>query len=91
MGAPKVRLEVRVKKEIFIMLKRAAEMEERSLSDFVNSAAEAAAKKTIADAAIIRLSLQDQLFFAESMSETGKVNPAMQKALEQHDRLIEYK
>ena len=56
MGAPKVRLEVRVKKEIFIMLKRAAEMEERSLSDFVNSAAEAAAQKTIADAASIRLS-----------------------------------
>lgn len=46
------------------------------------------AHQTIADAHIIRLSVDDQLRFAELLASPAPLAPAMQRALQARKRLI---
>ncbi len=82
------RLEARLPAEVHALLKRAAEIEGRSLTDFVVSAAQEAARKTIEDSAIIKLSAEDQQRFAEALIAPAPLTPAMERAISQHRRLI---
>ena len=59
------RLEARLPANVHSMLKRAADLEGRSLTDFVVSAAHAAAQKSIENAELLRLSAVDQEVFAK--------------------------
>ncbi len=52
--------------EVHMLLKRAASLEGRSLSDFVGAAL-SAARKTVEQNDIIRLSVNDQELFAKSI------------------------
>jgi uncharacterized protein (DUF1778 family) len=70
------------------MLKRAADLQGRTLSDFVVSAAQDAARRTIEEAEIIRLSVEDQRRFAEALISPPPLTPAMERALERHRRLV---
>ena len=70
------------------MLKRAAEIEGRTLTDFVVAAASAAARKTIEDVEMIRLSVADQQRFADALINPQPLAPAMTRAIEHHRRLI---
>ena len=54
------RLEARLPNDVHALLKRAAEIEGRTLTDFVVSAAREAACRTIEATEIIRLSVEDQ-------------------------------
>ena len=83
------RLEARVPAEVHALLKRAADLEGRTLTDFVVAAASAAARKAIEDAEMIRLSAQDQQRFADVLIDPPKVSPAMKRALNRHRKLIE--
>ena len=82
------RLEARLPAEVHAMLKRAAEIEGRTLTDFVVAAASAAARKTIEDAELIKLSVEDQQRFAEALINPPPLAPAMIRAIERHRRLI---
>ena len=82
------RLEARLPPEVHAMLKRAAELEGRTLTDFVVAAASAAARKTIEDADLIKLSAEDQQRFADSLINPRPLAPAMKRAIERHRRLI---
>jgi uncharacterized protein (DUF1778 family) len=82
------RLEARIPTEVHAMLKRAAEIEGRTMSDFVVSAASAAARQTIEETQIIRLSADDQKRFVEALLKPSQVAPAMVRAFEHHQRLI---
>lgn len=82
------RFEARVSKDVHALLKRAAELEGRSLSDFVISAAKEAAQKTVADAEVLQLSLADQLVFAQVLMTPPQPNAALQKAFQQHQTLL---
>jgi uncharacterized protein (DUF1778 family) len=82
------RLEARLPVEIHALLKRAAEIEGRSLTDFVVAAASSAARKTIEEAEILKISAQDQQLFAEALINPPPLTPAMQRALERNRRLI---
>jgi uncharacterized protein (DUF1778 family) len=82
------RLEARLPSEVHALLKRAAEIEGRSLTDFVVAAASAAARKTIEDAGMIRLSLEDQQRFAEALINPPRLTPAMKRAIKRHRRLF---
>lgn len=70
------------------MLKHAADLQGRTLSDFVVSAAQDAARRTIEEAEIIRLSLTDQRRFAEALINPPELTPSMERAFERHRRLI---
>jgi uncharacterized protein (DUF1778 family) len=86
--ATPARLEARLPAEVHALLKRAAEIEGRSLTDFVVAAASAAARKTIEDAAIIRLSVEDQEAFAEALINPPPLSPALKRAIKRHRRLF---
>lgn len=82
------RLEARIDPEIQALLKRAAEIQGRTLSDFVVSAARDAALQTIDRAGIIHLSLQDQQRFAAELIDPSPLAPAMERAIQRHEELV---
>jgi uncharacterized protein (DUF1778 family) len=61
------RLEARIAPDALAVVKRAAETQGRSVSDFVVTAAQEAAHCTIEETEIIRLSVQDQRLMAEAL------------------------
>lgn len=70
------------------MLKRAAEIQGRSLSDFVVTAAQEAAQRTIAETHVIRLSVADQHELAEALADPAEPNAALRKARDTHRTLV---
>ncbi|NKC14574.1 MAG: DUF1778 domain-containing protein [Gammaproteobacteria bacterium] len=83
------RLEARADPETRSLIKRAAELQGRSLSDFVVGAAREAALSTIAGMETIRLSRQAQRVFVNALSEPPKPNAALKRAAKRHGQLIE--
>jgi uncharacterized protein (DUF1778 family) len=69
------------------IVRRAAEIEGRSVSEFVVDAAQQAARKTIEDTHIIRLAADDQLRFVEMLLDPPPLTPAMERARAAHARL----
>jgi uncharacterized protein (DUF1778 family) len=89
MAAPSIaRLEARLPSEVYATLKRAAEIEGRTLSDFVVSAAREAASRTIEEAEVIRLSVQDQKLFVESILNPPAPNAALKRMAKRHRELL---
>ena len=82
------RLEARLPSDVHALLKRAAEIEGRSLTDFVVSAARAAACRTIEETEIIRLSVEDQRQVAEALLNPRKPTPALRKAFRRRRQLF---
>jgi uncharacterized protein (DUF1778 family) len=82
------RIEARVAPEVLAIVKRAAELQGRSLSDFVVAAAQEVAYRTIEETEIIRLSVDGQRAFAEAILNPPEPSPGLQKAFEAHRRLI---
>lgn len=82
------RLEARITPDALAVVKRAAELQGRSISDFVVAAAREAAQRAIEDAQIIRLSVQDQRAIAEAILNPPPPAPAMQRAIARHAALI---
>lgn len=82
------RVEARLAPDALAMVKRAAELEGRSLSDFIVSAAQEAARRTIEDSSIIRLSAEDQRRFVDMLFDVPAPNGALKRAKDAHDALI---
>ncbi len=82
------RLEARLPSEVHALLKRAAEIEGRSLTDFVVSAARAAACRTIEETEIFRLSVEDQRQIAEALINPPKPTAALKKAFRRRRELL---
>jgi len=82
------RVEARIAPDALAVVKRAAELQGRSVSDFVVAAAQEAANRTIEETQIIRLSVEDQRAFAEAILNPLPPTPALIRAAEAHRRLI---
>ena len=82
------RLEARIAPEALEVVRRAAEIQGRSVSDFVVAAAQEAAQKAIEEAQVIRLSLEDQQRFVELLLNPPVLAPALKRAKRAHARLI---
>lgn len=83
------RIEARIAKDALEVVKRAAALEGRSLSDFVVAAAHSVACKTIEAAQFIKLSEDDQYAFVDALLNPPPLSSAMERAREAHARLIE--
>ena len=83
------RLEARITPDALAIVKRAAEIEGRSISDFVVSAAQVAAHRTIEETHLIRLSVEDQRRFVELLLDPLALTPAMTRAKAAHADLIQ--
>lgn len=61
------RLEARITPDALAVVRRAAELQGRSVSDFVVAAAQDTANRIIEETQIVRLSVEDQRAFAEAI------------------------
>ena len=74
------RLEARISQDLHAVVKRAAELQGRTMTDFVIHALQSAAAQTIAQADQVRMSLADQEAFANALIAPAKPNAALKRA-----------
>jgi uncharacterized protein (DUF1778 family) len=82
------RLEARISTDLHSLLKRAAELQGRTMTDFVVSAVQDAAQRAIEQSEVIRLSLTDQECFAQALLAPPEPNAALQRAFERRNKLL---
>ena len=82
------RLEARISTDLHAMLKRAAELQGRTMTDFVVSAVQDAAQRAIEQAEVIRLSLADQECFAQALLSPPQPAPALERAFARRRKLV---
>jgi uncharacterized protein (DUF1778 family) len=82
------RIEARIAPAALDIVKRAAEMQGRSVSDFVVAAAQEAARKAVSEAEIMTLSAMDQKVFARALLDPPKANAALRRAAKAYKKLI---
>lgn len=83
------RLEARLPSSVYATITRAAELKGRTVTDFVVSAAHAAAQRAIEEEGIIRLSAEDQQRFAEALLDPPAPGDALQRARRLHLEQVE--
>ncbi|BBP02550.1 DUF1778 domain-containing protein [Sulfuriferula nivalis] len=82
------RLEARISTDLHSMLKRAAELQGRTMTDFVVTAVQDAAQRAIEQAEVIRLSLADQECFALALLSPPQPSPALERAFTRRNKLL---
>lgn len=83
------RLEARISTDLHAMLKRAAELQGRTLTDFVVTAVQDAAQRAIEQSEVIRLSLADQQCFAQALLSPPPPAPALERAFVRRNKLLQ--
>ncbi len=87
-AAPTARLEARISTELHAMLKRAAEIQGRTLTDFVVSAVQEAAERAIEQGEVVRLSPADSERFAQALLSPPDPWPALERAFGRRRKLL---
>lgn len=82
------RVAARIAPEALDLVRRAAELQGRSISDFMVAAAFDAARRAIDDAHIVRLSLDDQRAFAAAILDPPEPGPALKRAAAAYRSLV---
>ena len=82
------RLEARISTDLYALLKRAAELQGQTMTDFVVTAVQDAAQRAVEQAEVIRLSLADQECFAQALISPPKPTPALKRALNRRNKLL---
>lgn len=82
------RIEARISPYALKAVRRAAEIQGRSISDFVVAAAQEVAERTIERTQIIRVSMADQERIMKVLSKPPKVTPALKRAFAAHRKHI---
>ena len=82
------RLEVRISTDLHAMLKRAAEIQGRTMTDFVVAAVQSAVQQAIEKAEIIQLSMGDQAVFAQALLAPAEPVPALERAFARRNKLL---
>lgn len=87
-ATPTARLEARITLDLSVMLKRAAEIQGRTVTDFVTAAVHSAAQQAIEQAEVIRLSRADQECFAQALLSPPQPTPALRRAFARRSELL---
>src|SRR5580693_9841132 len=82
------RLEARLPNEVLTRLKRAAEIQGRTLTDFVVAAADEAACRAIQETEIVRLSIEGQRQIASAILNPPAPTPALKRAAKRYRELF---
>ncbi len=86
--ASTARLEARISTELHALLKRAAELQGRTMTDFVVSAVQEAAQRAIEQAEVLWLSQADSQRFAQALLSPPPPTAALERAFERRRRLV---
>jgi uncharacterized protein (DUF1778 family) len=82
------RIEARIAPDALAIVRRAAEIQGRSISDFVVAAAQDAAQRTVAELEVIRLSREAQEQFVSLLLNPPPPSAALLRALERRRSMI---
>jgi uncharacterized protein (DUF1778 family) len=82
------RVEARIAPDALQIVRRAAELQGRSVSDFVVEAAVSVARKAIEDTQMIQLAVADQQALAKAILNPPPLAPAMARAIDQFPTVI---
>ncbi len=85
------RLDARLPESVLDLLRRAASIQGRSLSEFVVNSAREAAERAIADHDVISLAVADQQHFAEALLSPPPVSNPLKAAAERHRKQVDSK
>ena len=85
------RLAARISNDLHALLKSAAEIQGRTMTDFVVSAVQDAAQHAIEQAEVMRLSVADQACFVEVMLSPPTPSAALKRAVAQRRKLLSAK
>lgn len=83
------RLEARVDPEIKALWQKAADLEGRTLTDFVIASVQAAAFKIIEQHQILKLSVEDSEAFVDALLNPLKPNNALKAAAQRYKQIME--
>lgn len=89
--AKSARLDTRVTPDLLDQIRRAAEIQGRSVSDYVAATLQAAVQRDITEIEVIRLSREASEKFAAALIDPPPANAAMKRAIAHHRRLVETK
>ncbi len=70
------------------MLKRAAELQGRTMTDFVIAAVQESAQRVIEQTEVIRLSLVDQECFAKALISPPPISPALERGFAIQSKIV---
>lgn len=82
------RLEARIDPQLDSLIREAAAIEGRKVTDFVTSALSEAARRTISAAAFLALSREDQAAFANALIDPPRAAPALERAFVRRKKLL---
>lgn len=82
------RLEARISQDLHMTVKRAAEIQGRTVTDFVVHALQLAANSAIAESDHVRLSIAGQESFANALLAPAKPNAALKRAFSKANKLL---
>ena len=82
------RLEARISTDLHAALRRAAELQDRTVTDFVVAAVQEAVQHTIREASVLALTLADQERFARALLSPPKPPPALKRAFARRRKMI---
>jgi uncharacterized protein (DUF1778 family) len=88
-SAVSARLEARITPDLLRQIKQAAQLQGRSLTDFVVSVVREAASKAIEQSHVVELSREDQMAFAEALIQPPEPNDALRRAATRHRQMVE--
>jgi len=82
------RLEARITQDLHMTVKRAAEIQGRTMTDFVIHALQMAATSAIAQSELVHLSVKDQEAFSNALIAPNKPNAALKRAFTKAQKLL---
>ena len=82
------RLEARISAKLHATLKRAAQIQGRTMTDFVISAVQDAAQRAIEESNFVQLSLADQACFAQALLSPPRPTAALKRAFIRRRKLV---
>jgi len=82
------RLDTRITPELQEQLRRVAEIQGRSLSDYVTTTLRAAVQQDLVEIEAVRLSREGSERFAAALIDPPDLAPALQRAFAHHRRLV---
>ncbi|MDM0116227.1 DUF1778 domain-containing protein [Variovorax sp. J22R133] len=87
-ATPTTRIQARISADLHAMLKRAAELQGCTMTDFVVAAIQDAARQALEQADVIRLSPADQERFARALLSPPKPTAALKRSAARHRKLL---
>ena len=87
MSTTMARLEARITPELHALLRRAAELQGRTVTDFVADSLRLAARQAVDDATLLRPSVEDQARFVDALLDPAQPNAALKRAFDRRRKL----